>query len=366
VAVRPDFKIPSACGTAGIIDTTGRRFDGSTVLNMMACMFERGNGLGAGYAAYGIYPDHADSYAFHLMCESEAALEAADAYVRQYYEVEHREPIPTRPVASIVTSPILWRYFVQPSASAMARFFGYSEEDFVVATVMELNRSVTDALIISSGKNMGVFKGVGYPEEIGPFFRIDEYEGYCWIAHSRFPTNTTGWWGGAHPFALLDWAIVHNGEISSYGINKQFLHNFGYECAFQTDSEVINYLWDLLVRKHGLSIELASMAMAPPFWGDVERLSPTARQLVKAMRMTYAGALLNGPFSIIVGFEGGMLGLTDRIKLRPMVAASAGDIFYLASEEAAIRTVSPQLDSCRPLEAGKPVVAALKEGAKWH
>ena len=24
-----------------------------------------------------------------------------------------------------------------------------------------------------------------------------------------------GWWGGAHPFALLDYSVVHNGEISS-------------------------------------------------------------------------------------------------------------------------------------------------------
>lgn len=329
-------------------------------------MFERGNGLGAGYAAYGIYPDHANDYAFHLMCESESALENAEAYLKRNYTIIDKEPMPTRPVPKIVTSPLLWRYFVQPLGEAMARYHGYTEEDFVVATVMDLNRNIKDALIFSSGKNMGVFKGVGYPEDIGPFYRIDEYEGYCWIAHSRFPTNTTGWWGGAHPFALLDWAIVHNGEISSYGINKQFLHNFGYECLFLTDSEVINYLWDLLVRKHGLSIDLAAMAMAPPFWDEIERMDDQHRELARIMRITYAGALLNGPFSIIVGFEGGMFGLSDRVKLRPMVAAEAGDRFYLASEEAAIRTVAPELERCWPIEAGTPALATLKEGAKWH
>ena len=51
---------------------------------------------------------------------------------------------------------------------------------------------------------MGVFKAVGYPEDVGAFYRLEEYAGYCWTAHGRYPTNTPGWWGGAHPFALLD------------------------------------------------------------------------------------------------------------------------------------------------------------------
>ena len=41
---------------------------------------------------------------------------------------------------------------------------------------------------------MGIFKGIGYPEDIGRFFRLEEYEGHCWIAHGRFPTNSVGWW----------------------------------------------------------------------------------------------------------------------------------------------------------------------------
>ncbi len=79
------------------------------------------------------------------------------------------------------------------------------------------------ALIFSSGKNMGVFKGVGFPEDIAEYFCLDEYEGYMWICHGRYPTNTPGWWGGAHPFNLLDWSIAHNGELSSYGANRRFL-----------------------------------------------------------------------------------------------------------------------------------------------
>ena len=40
------------------------------------------------------------------------------------------------------------------------------------------------------------FKAVGYPEDVGRLYRLDEYAGYAWTAHGRYPTNTPGWWGG--------------------------------------------------------------------------------------------------------------------------------------------------------------------------
>ena len=88
---------------------------------------------------------------------------------------------------------------------------------------------------------MGVFKGVGYPEDIGRFYRLEEYQGYCFTAHGRYPTNTPGWWGGAHPFALLDYSVVHNGEISSYDANRRSIEMYGYTCTLQTDTEAVSY-----------------------------------------------------------------------------------------------------------------------------
>ena len=55
--------------------------------------------------------------------------------------------------------------------------------------------------------------------------------------------------------------MVHNGEVSSYGINRRYLANFGYHCTMHTDTEVIAYLFDLLVRKHQLPIEAACRAV---------------------------------------------------------------------------------------------------------
>jgi glutamate synthase domain-containing protein 1 len=277
--------------------------------------------------------------------------------------VHAEESIPTRPLEVIRNRPILHRYFVTVKPEDLKRNYELTEEDVIVDVVMTINREIDDAFVCSSGKNMGVFKGVGFPEDIGRFFRLEEYEAWTWTAHGRFPTNTTGWWGGAHPFGLLDWSVVHNGEISSYGINRRYLANFGYQCTLQTDTEVICYIFDLLARKHRLPIDAACIAMAPPFWSQIERMEPEKREVARTIRIAYGGALLNGPFSVLVGHRGGMIGFNDRIKLRPMAAARKGDMLYVASEEAAIRVMCRDPEILWHAEGGVPIIGQLKSSA---
>jgi glutamate synthase domain-containing protein 1 len=225
---------------------------------------------------------------------------------------------------------------------------------------MRINTESRGAFVFSSGKNMGIFKGVGFPEDIAEYFCLDEYEGYMWICHARFPTNTPGWWGGAQPFNILDWTVIHNGELSSYGTNCRYLEMHGYYCTMQTDSEVIAYALDLLVRKHKLPIEVVAKIFAPPFWFEIDAMAPKERSFYTALRQCYGSLLLNGPFAIIAARTGEMIGLADRIKLRPLVAGIKGDTFYLSSEEAAIRLVSPHLDRVWRPRAGELVIARLK------
>jgi len=321
-------------------------------------MRERSNGLGGGFAAYGIYPEQASLYAFHLIYEDEMAKEETEKLLHTFCEVEREEPIPFRYTERIKNAPLLWRYFLLPKKE-MIKDGG--EEEFIVEFVMHINRKIEGAFVASSGKNMGIFKGVGYPEEIGEFFRLDEYEGYMWIGHGRFPTNSAAWWGGAHPFGLLDWSVVHNGEISSYGINRRYLSAQGYDCTLFTDTEVITYLVDLLVRRHKLPFELMAKVMCAPLWEEIDVMPPEERELYEALRIVYSEALINGPFAIIVGFSGGMLGLTDRIKLRPLVVGEDEDMLYIASEEGAIREISPSLKKVWMPTAGEPVIGRIGE-----
>lgn len=349
------------CAIAGILSEEGRRFSGKAILESIAAMRERSNGLGGGFAAYGIYPEQADRFALHLMFDRPGARDAVERVLPEYVRVCHEETIPTRPVRGVSSPPLLHRYFVEVRPEALLE--EETEEDVIVRLVMRLNTSGEGAYVFSSGRNMGIFKGVGYPEEIGRFYRLEEYEGYLWLAHGRFPTNTPGWWGGAHPFGLLDWAVVHNGEISSYGTNRRFLESFGYRCALRTDTEVIAYLFDLLLRKHRLPLQDACRVLAPPFWTQIERLPPSERQRARTLRIVYAGALLNGPFSVLVGYGGGMIGLNDRTKLRPMAWARKDSMFYVASEEAAIRCVCPDPAEVGLARGGVPILGPPRREA---
>jgi len=348
----------SGCSVAGIMSEEGRKFSGELIMKSISVMRERANGLGGGFASYGIYPEFSHLHTFHLIFENNRAKQLTEEYLKENYLIEKDEPIPTREQGSIKHPPGLWRYFLK--FKKRRKEGGFTEEDKVVRTVMEVNTKIGGAFVVSSGKNMGIFKGMGYPEDIGRFYRLEEYEGYIWVAHGRFPTNTIGWWGGAHPFGLLDWAVVHNGEISSYGINKRYLSNFNYHCRLFTDTEAITYLFDLLVRKHKLSLEMASLALAAPLWDTIERFPDNLKSIARAIRLVYGSALLNGPFSIIVGHSRGMLGLVDRIKLRPLVAARSGDMLYISSEESGINEVSSSLDKIWQAKAGVPIIGELK------
>lgn len=354
-----EIRIPSGCAISGIVNKQGVRFSGRDVMKSIALMHDRSNGLGGGFAAYGIYPEYAEHYAFHMYYDDLTIKDYTEDFLSSRFNIAESHEIPTKKVVSIKNSPIVWRYFVKPKSEFIDEDCGCDE--FVMKIVMMINSKFEGAFVASSGKNMGAFKGVGYPEEIGEFFRLDEYKGYIWTSHGRFPTNTPGWWGGAHPFTLLDWSIVHNGEISSYGANKRYLEMFGYQLSLQTDTEAITYAFDLLVRKHGLDIETACSVLAPPFWRNMERMEPAKKEMYTALRAVYGNLLLNGPFSIILGTSKGIVALNDRIKLRPLVAATKGDNLYVSSEESAIREICPNPDHVWTPKGGEPVIGMLEK-----
>jgi glutamate synthase domain-containing protein 1 len=350
-------KVIDACSLFGMMDLTGRRFGSKYPVKAISNMHERGNGLGGGYAIYGLYPEHKDDYAFIIMYLNREAKEETDRLLAQNFDVLETEEMPVNPKANVWNPPLIWRYFVQPKKRAVKN---QSHDEYVLKNVMRINTETGGAFVFSSGKNMGVFKGVGFPEDIAEYFCLDEYEGYMWICHGRFPTNTPGWWGGAHPFNILDWTVVHNGELSSYGINRRYLEMYGYHCTMQTDTEVMAYALDLLVRKQKLPIEIVARILAPPLWIEIDAMEPKEKNLHTALRQCYGSLLMNGPFTIIAAHAGEMIGLTDRLKLRPLTAGIKGDMLYLSSEESAIQLVASNLDKVWSPRGGEPVIGRLK------
>ena len=356
-------RIPSGCAIAAVISREGRRMPGECVRRAMIPMHDRSNGLGGGFAGYGIYPQYKELYAFHLFFDSRDTRKACEAFLKERFEIVQSELLPTRKLPAITDEPIIWRYFLAPLGSVLMRL-QVDEKEFVARTVMEINAGMEGAYVFSSGKNMGAFKAVGFPEDVGLFYRLEEYEGYCWTAHGRYPTNTPGWWGGAHPFTLLDWSVVHNGEISSYDANRRYMEMFGYRCTLQTDTEVITYIMDYLLRVQGLTLREAASVIAAPFWSTIEgREDPEERRQLTYLRTMFPSLLVTGPFSIVLGFTGGLMALNDRLKLRSMVTGEKDDLVFIASEEASIREMEPEAGNIRAPAGGEPVIVRVKEGA---
>lgn len=359
-------RIPSGCAISAIFNKDGRRVNGEKIIQSISVMHDRSNGLGGGFAAYGIYPEYKDYFAFHVFYDNSLAKKECEDFLERHFDIINLSKIPTRKSKDITDEPLIWRYFVAPLPTKLAAS-QLDEREFVVKCVFRVNIAISGAYVFSSGKNMGVFKAVGFPEDVGRFYRLEEYEGYCFTAHGRYPTNTPGWWGGAHPFALLDYSVVHNGEISSYDANRRAIEMYGYKCTLQTDTEVITYMIDYLHRKKGLSFKEVASVIAAPFWQTIKEMPKTDREAHEYLRIMFSSQLITGPFSILVGFEGGLMALNDRLKLRSMVVAEKENVMYVASEEAAIRIVEPNLDRVWAPKGGEPVIALLEKGeAAWR
>ena len=139
---------------------------------------------------------------------------------------------------------------------------------------------------------------------------------------------------------------------------------FGYKCNLQTDTEVITYIMDYLIRRQGLTLGEAASVVAAPFWSEIDK-KPDLEDKKKHiyLRTVFPSLLVTGPFSIILGFNGGLMALNDRLKLRSMVVGEKGDRVYIASEEASIRTMEPDAENIWSPAGGEPVIVKVKEGA---
>ncbi len=354
------FRNPSGCAIAAMISTKGNVFSGEDIIRSISIMHDRSNGLGGGFAGYGIYPEYKDYYAFHIFYEDSLSKRACEEYIETYYDVVNLSKIPTRQIKEITDAPLIWRYFVTPLKTKLDAT-QLQEDEYIKRTVFHINTQIKGAYIFSSGKNMGVFKAVGYPEDVGRFYMLENYEGYSFTAHGRYPTNTPGWWGGAHPFSLMDLSVVHNGEISSYDANRRAMEMHGYKCTLLTDTEVITYIIDYLSRGKGLTLNEVASVIAAPFWETISRMDEKEKAKYTYLRNTFASQLITGPFSIIVGYTGGLMALNDRLKLRSMVIAEKGDMKYIASEESAIRAICKDAENVYYPKGGEAVIINVKK-----
>ncbi|MDR1941529.1 MAG: hypothetical protein LBQ47_04310, partial [Endomicrobium sp.] len=151
-----EIRIPSGCAISGVIDKTGKRFSGEDIIKSIALMHDRSNGLGGGFAAYGIYPEYKDFYALHIFFDNLGAKVQTEEFLEKHFEIESAGDIPTAPVECIVNKPLIWRYFVKPRVH-MAQDEFLDEDEFTARCVVKINTEYAGSYVFSSGKNMGAF-----------------------------------------------------------------------------------------------------------------------------------------------------------------------------------------------------------------
>ena len=127
--------------------------------------------------------------------------------------------------------------------------------------------------MLSHGRDIMILKVVGYAEAIVQYYKIGELCAHVWIAHQRFPTKGRVWHpAGAHPFAGINMALVHNGDFANYHSVTEYLLQRNIYPLFLTDTEVSALLFDLLNRTYHYPLEYIIEAMAPTSELDFDRL----------------------------------------------------------------------------------------------
>ncbi|MCE5249046.1 glutamate synthase [bacterium] len=362
------------CGVIGFCCT--EPVPGRHIYKPSVQMHNRGNGKGGGVAAVGLLPEQLgvtrevldECYLLHVaFLDRSVQSDLERIYIAPHFDVAAAGMVDTvedwQSVGGLeVRPPDVCRYFVRVKPDVLDSFITEhslggldrreAEDEFVNRNSFLLNRdyyaSLGDkkAFVMSHGRNIMILKVVGYAEAIVKYYRIENLCAHVWIAHQRYPTKGRLWHpGGAHPFAGINMALVHNGDFANYHSVTEYLKQRGIYPQFLTDTEVAVLLFDLFDRGYRYPLEYIIEAMAPTTELDFDRLPPDKQAIYRAVQATHIHGSPDGPWFFIIARNIPrknrlqLLGITDTAMLRPQVFAfSDGDVQVgiISSEKQAI------------------------------
>jgi len=354
-------------------------------------MHNRGNGKGGGIAAAKLDPAQMrvspDVLRTHYLIQVAYLDPGARAQVERECLMERFDIAAAYPVETLddyraaagleMRPPDVVRYFCRVKPEVLAHFAEANglrhlparqvEDEYVYQNTFRLNQryyaSLGDkrAFVLCHGRDLLVFKIVGYAEHAAAYYRLEDLRAHVWISHQRYPTKGRIWHpGGAHPFIGVNEALVHNGDFANYHRVTEYLRQRNIAPLFLTDTEVSVLLFDLWDRVYGYPLEVLLEALAPTTERDLDMLSPEKQSLYRAIQQTHLHGSPDGPWFFIVARSQPdtqawqLLGITDTSMLRPQVFAlyeSGGavtvpvQIGLIASERQAINACLRSLSS---------------------
>jgi glutamate synthase domain-containing protein 1/glutamate synthase domain-containing protein 3 len=362
------------CGVVGFCCT--EPVSGRNIYEPSRLMHNRGNGKGGGVAAVGFIPDQLgvsreildECYMLHIaFLDAKVRQELENKYVIPHFDVAASSELDTvdnwQSVKGLeVKPPNVCRYFVRVKSEVLDSFItqngleklprSEAEDEFVNQNSFRLNQEYYASLgeqrafVLSHGKNIMILKVVGYAEAIVTYYQIEDLCAHVWLGHQRFPTKGRVWHpGGAHPFAGINMALVHNGDFANYHSVCEYLKQRHIYPQFLTDTEVSAQMFDLLARTYQYPLEYIIEALAPTSELDFDRLPQEKQNIYRAIQAAHIHGSPDGPWFFIIArnipnkesFQ--LLGITDTAMLRPQVFAfSEGEVQVglIGSEKQAI------------------------------
>ncbi|HEX9884751.1 MAG TPA: glutamate synthase [Desulfobaccales bacterium] len=362
------------CGVTGFaanVPVAGRH-----IFQPSVQMHNRGNGKGGGIAAVGLVPEALgvsqevldQDYLIQVAyLDTEVRSQVEARFITAVFRVDHARRQPTIDnwhdlPGLMVKPPDVWQYFVRVKPEVLQYFiqqhklYGVPwrkvEDEFVAQNCYKLNDTYyaslgeKKAFVLSQGRNMMILKIVGYAEEAALYYRLLDFKAHVWIAHQRYPTRGRVWHpGGAHPFAALNTALVHNGDFANYFSVSEYLSQRHFYPQFLTDTEVAVLTFDLWHRLYGYPLEYVIESMAPTTERDFDLLPPERQRIYRHLQTTNIHGSPDGPWFFIIArndperdcFD--LIGITDTSMLRPQVfALQEGEvqIGLICSEKQAI------------------------------
>ncbi len=365
------------CGVLGLAASVP--IAGRHLVTASQQMHNRGNGKGGGIAAAGLDPAQMgvspEVLRTHTLLQVAYIDRGARAEVEREclegrFDVLRADGVETvddyRDVPGLeMRPPDVVRYFCRVRPEVLARFaeeMGLRhlparqvEDEYVYQNSFRLNQryyaSLGDqrAFVLCHGRDLLVFKLVGYAEQAAAYYRLDDLTAHVWIAHQRYPTKGRVWHpGGAHPFIGVNEALVHNGDFANHHRVSEYLRQRNIIPLFLTDTEVSVLLFDLWDRVYGYPLQVLLEALAPTTERDLEMLPADKQALYRAVQQVHLHGSPDGPWFFIVARshpdrrEWQLLGITDTSMLRPQVFALGGEsesqvaVGLIASERQAI------------------------------
>jgi glutamate synthase domain-containing protein 1/glutamate synthase domain-containing protein 3 len=321
-------------------------------------MHNRGNGKGGGVAAVGFIPAQLGvsrevldtHYMLHVAyLDDKARPEIEKELITPNFDIAASKQLDKvsdwKSVPGLeVKPPDVSRYFVRVKKQVLDAFIvknnlqkldrAEAEDEFVNQNSFSLNQKhyaslgEKRAFVLSHGRDIMILKVVGFAEAIVKYYKIDDLCAHVWIAHQRFPTKGRVWHpGGAHPFAAIDMALVHNGDFANYHSVTEYLRQRNIYPQFLTDTEVSALLFDLLSRTYHYPLEYIIEALAPTTELDFDRLDDEKQKIYRAIQATHIHGSPDGPWFFIIARNSArenkyqLMGITDTAMLRPQVFA---------------------------------------------